>query len=268
MSKAPSFLTNHELNLFLGGGGSGQRQYQRLRKAGLFPTPADLGKVHKARVALFPRFVLAGLTSDLATIPQATDVMEAAAAKVFHAPVFVKLRAAVLDVARALSAWNFGALVAGVVERAEDAVREWEEEVALAEGRLAQQLGISFSTEFGAIERVERDVCVISLDIGGIERVPLLRVATAHEEGRPVALERVNVLAKEIGYVMPLEVVEDQEERELAQWFAKMSSLDPTPAAIIESEDSFYQPFPYRWSQPREILWHGASTMTRAPLDK
>lgn len=262
MVTAPGFVTHHELDLFLGGGESGPRQRQRLRKARLLPEPADLGKVRRFNIALFPRFVLAGLVRDLALIPRAPETMQAVAATALRSAAFADVSAAVRETARALSVWSFEALVEGVVERAEDAVQEWDAVVAAAEGDLAERLGISFSTEFGVIERIVNDVCVISIDAGGVERVPRLRVAAAPEKGSPVALERVSVLAKELGYVMPLETSRDHEERELANWFAKMAA-PATTTAVVETEPSHHDALPYRRSRPRRARWHGASTMTR-----
>lgn len=262
MSTAPGFITHHELDLFLGGGEAGQRQRQRLRKDRLLPEPADLGKVRRFNIAVFPRFVLAGLVRDLALIPRATETMQVVAANAFRSEVFNEVSAAVREAARALSVWSFDALVEGVGERAEDAVREWEEVVASAEKDLAEQLGISFSTEFGVIQRIVNDVCTITLDSGVVERVPSIRVVAAPEKGRAVALERVSVLAKELGYVMPLETTVDKDERELANWFAEMASPPATPV-VAEAEVSHHDPLPYRRSKPRRARWHGASTMTR-----
>lgn len=263
MLTAPGFVTHHELDLFLGGGEAGQRQRQRLRKARLLPEPADLGKVRRFNIALFPRFVLAGLVRDLALIPRAPETMQAVAATALRSDAFVEVSAAVRESARALSIWSFDALVDGVVERAGDAVREWNAVVASAEETLAERLGISFSTEFGVIERIAYDVCIVALDGGGVERVPSNRVATTPEKGGAVALERVNVLAKELGYVMPLANTLDQEDRELASWFAKMAAPAVT-TTVVESEVSHHDPLPYRRSQPRRARWHGASTMTRS----
>ncbi|MCP9490679.1 MAG: hypothetical protein MSC31_12485 [Solirubrobacteraceae bacterium MAG38_C4-C5] len=263
MPTAPCFVTHHELDLFLGGGDAGQRQRQRLRKARLLPEPADLGKVRRFNIALFPRFVLAGLVRDLALIPRAPETMQAVASAALRSEAFTEVSAAVREVACALNVWRFDALVEGVVELAEDAVREWDAAVVAAERELAERLGISFSTEFGVIERIANDVCIIALDAGGVEQVPCLRVAAAMEIGGAVALERVSVLAKELGYVMPLENTLDHDDGELANWFAKMAAPAPTTTIVVESEASHHDPLPYRRSQPRRARWHGASTMTR-----
>ncbi|HEY5342361.1 MAG TPA: hypothetical protein VIJ66_01730 [Solirubrobacteraceae bacterium] len=264
MATAPGFLTNHELDLFLGGGTAGQRQRLRLRKDQLLPEPAELGRVRQFNIALFPRFALAGLVRELASISQASETMGVLTARVLRCAAFEEVSMAVRESAGSLGVWSFDALIQGVLERAEDAVREWDEVVQRAEVELAERLRISFSTELGVIERVANDVCVVSLDSGGVERVPSIRVAAVAEIGRAVALERVNVLAKEIGYVMPVEIMPDEQDRELAAWFAKMAEPDTTP--VLAEERSHYEPLPYRRSKPRDALWHGASTMTRRPM--
>jgi hypothetical protein len=264
MPTAPGFLTNHELDLFLGGGAAGQRQRLRLREDRLLPEPAHLGRVRRFNIALFPRFVLAGLVRDFASIPGATEAMDAVAGNALRSSAFKEVGVAVRESARPLSNWSFDMLVKGVVERAEDAVREWEQVVENAECELAERLSISFSTEFGVIESVANDI-VIALDTGGSERVPSTRVVAAAERGGAVALERVNVLAKELGYVMPLEITSNDEDRELAGWFAKMTAPTTIPAVVAEAEITHHEVLPYRRSGPRRGRWHGASTMTRVP---
>ena len=264
MATAPGFLTNHELDLFLGGGTAGQRQRLRLRKDKLLPEPAELGRARQFNIALFPRFVLAGLVRDLASISQASETMGILTAKVLRCTAFEEVSVAVRESASSLGAWSFDALIQGVLERAEDAVREWDEVVQNAEIELAERLSISFSTELGVIERVANDVCVVSLDGGGAERVPSIRVAAVAEIGRAVALERVNVLAKELGYVMPVENTPDDEDRAIANWFESMAAPAVT-AMAVEPDVSHHEPLPYRRSAPRRARWHGSSTMTRLP---
>jgi hypothetical protein len=263
MATAPGFLTNHELDLFLGGGTAGQRQRLRLRKDKLLPEPAELGRVRQFNIALFPRFALAGLVRDLASISQASETMGVLTARVLRCAAFDEVSMAVRESAGLLGVWSFDALIQGVLERAEDAVREWDEVVQRAEVELAERLSISFSTELGVIERVANDVCIVSLDSGGVEQVPCMRVVAVAQKGQAVALERVNVLAKELGYVMPVEIMPDEQDRELAAWFAKMAVPDTTP--VLAEERSHYEPLPYRRSKPRHVLWHGANTMTRLP---
>lgn len=265
MPTAPGFLTNHELDLFLGGGDAGQRQRQRLRRAHLLPEPADLGKVRRFNIVLFPRFALAGLVRDLGRIPGATETMDRVAVKALRSAACEEVGAAVRDAARSFSDWSFKALVDGVAERAEDAMRAWDDEVSLAEHELTEELGISFSTEFGVIERMVGDVCLVALDAGGIERVPSTRVAAATEKGCAVALQRVKVLAKEMGYVMPLENTVEQEDRELAAWFSKMAA--PATSTVPEPEVSHHEPLPYRRLRPRKARWHGTSAMTRVTAE-
>jgi hypothetical protein len=267
MTTAPGFLTNHELDRFLGGGDAGQRQRQRLRRDHLLPAPADLGKVRRFNIVLFPRFALAGLVRDLARIPHGTDTMAAVTEKALGSAAFAEVGAAVRESARALSDWSFNALVQGVVERAADAVREWDEVVVGAEHELAERLGISFSTEPGVIEGVRDNICLVALDAGRVEHVPFARVAAQAEKGCAVALVRVNVLSKELGYVIPLEAAVDNEDNALATWFEQMAAPVPAQVVTTDAHVSNFEPLPYRRSGPCRARWHGASTMTRVPAD-
>ena len=226
--------------------------------------PAELGKVRRFNIALFPRFALAGLVRDLARIPDATDVMAAVTARALGSAAFAEVSAAVRESARALNVWSFDALVEGVVERAADALQEWDEVVSSVERALTERLGISFISELGVIERVVNDICRVSLASGRVEFVPCGRVAAA--EGNTVVLERVNVLSKEMGYVMPLETTLDKDELELTTWFAQMSAPEPE-GVVAERQVSNFEPLPYERSRPRRRRWRGASTMTRVPAD-
>lgn len=259
---APGFVTNHELDRFLGGGDAGARQRQRLRHDHVLPMPAELGKVHRFNIALFPRFALAGLVRDLADIPGATDIMEETTAKALKSRVFSAVGKAVLESARALSDWSFTVLVEGVVEREPEAVQEWDEMVGTAERELQERLGISFDSELGVIEKVEDNLCRVGLVSGRVELVPCGRVVVSAEEGHAVVLERVNVLSKEMGYLMPLETALDKDELALGSWFARMSAPEPA-AAVAEQHVSNFEPLPYERSRPRHRRWRGASTMTR-----
>ena len=269
MATAPAFLTNHELDRFLGGGDSGSRQRQRLRQAHLLPTPVEVGKVRRFNIAVFPRFALAGLVRDLGTIPHATETMEAVTKKALRSNAFTEVCAAVRESALALQTWSFNELVQGVAERAADAVREWDEVVGSAERQLAEELGISFATEFGVVERVVNNICLVKLDSGALEHVPCTRVAAAAEKGHAVALERVKVLSKELGYLMPLErTTLDADDIALASWFAGMTApASGAESTIAEAHTSTFEPLPYRRSRPRRGRWHGATTMTRVPAD-
>jgi hypothetical protein len=268
MTGAPGFLTNHELDQFLGGGDSGQRQRQRLLAAHLLPSAVTLGKVRRFNVALLPRFVLAGLARDLARIPHATETMQDVAARTLRSEAFGQVSAAVRESVRSFDHWSFDELVDGVVERAADAVHEWDEDVDAAEQELTERLGISFLGETGVVREADADVCVIALDSGGEEHVPSTRVVTAGVCGRAVLLQRVKVLSKEVGYVMPVENFGTEPgERDLAAWFASMSQPIATPGVVTADETyvSDSESVPYGRAYSRRGHWHGSSTMTRVP---
>jgi hypothetical protein len=263
--KAPSFVTNHELDLFLGGGAAGQRQRLRLQKSGLLPAPMNIGRVKRFNIAVFPRFALAGLVRELATIPRATDEMAKVAASVFASPTFEELREALRETARGLDTWDFDYLVRGVADHAPDAVGEWALTVAEAEHELADRFNILLATETGVITKTIGDAHLVALDGGGVEQVPSLRVVAVAEKGRAVALERVRVKAQELDYVMPLETTPDKQDLELAAWFAEMRAPATTTEIVVEDE-SHHDPLPFRRrSAPRTARWHGASTMARVP---
>ena len=56
-----------------------------------------------------------------------------------------------------------------------------------------------------------------------------------------------------------------EEDRELANWFAKMAAPS-TSTIIADPKVSHYEPLPYRRLTPRRPLWHGPGTMTRHPI--
>jgi hypothetical protein len=265
MATAPCFITNHELDRFLGGGQAGQRQRLRLLKSNLLPVPADLGRVRRFNIMMFPRFALAGLVRDLGAIPKATDAMAKVTTRTFSVDAFVEVREALRDSALVLDAWSFDSLVGAVADRAPDALSEWTSVVEEAQQELAERLGISFVTDFGIVERTIGDAYVIAIPNGRTERVPATRCAAVAEKGRAVALERVRVMAKEQDYVMPLETTPDKEDRELADWFTTMMEPAAQPVAAVVAEPSHHERLPYTRSSPRRARWHGASTMTRLP---
>lgn len=262
---APSFVTNHELDHFLGGGAAGQRQRLRLLKDSLLPSPIDVGRVRRFNIAVYPRFVLAGLVRDLAAIPNATGVMRDAARKVFSDPAFEEVCVALKETAQSLATWNYEALLGGVGERAEDAARQWSATVKAAERELTDALGISFSTDLGIVQRAAKNAYFISVGDNVVEQVPMARVAVAAMEGRAVVLERVRVMAKELDYVMPLKNIPDAKDRQLSEWFTAMMAPATEPV-VAEPDVSHHEELPYRRrSAPRRAKWHGASSMTRLP---
>jgi len=270
MSSAPGFLTNHELDRFLGGGAAGQRQRLRLLKDGLLPAPEDLGRVQRFNIDLFPRFALAGCVRDLAGIDGAIAAMNDANLKLRQAAAFKEMTAAVCESARLLAAWDFDELIRGAVERAGEAMVEYDRLVVHAERDLQERLGIAFRTDFGVIAAATQAFVDVTLHSGEMARVPLARCAVAAHEHAEVALERVSVLAKELGYVMPVEHSAEQDE-ELAAWFSAVSAPMRVPnlvmsADAIRSEPDSVEGFPYRRPRPRSGRWHGASTMTRTGI--
>lgn len=265
---APTFITNRELDLFLGGGERGPKKRQRLRREHLLPDPAAIGRINRVNIAMFPRFALAGLVGDLTRLDGAPECLTALTRQAFGLGMFAQLADAVRLSARAMGAWRFDQLVDDIAESAQPAIAEWNAAISAAEHELHQRFGIAFSTAFGVVERVNSGLCVISLTEGGSQSFPADRVVAPVEKGRAVAIERVRVMDSEMNFVMPSTTgVPDSEERELAAWLVGMMAV-PTAETVAPAapDDSTAEPPPYtRRSGPRHARWRGASTMTRVP---
>jgi hypothetical protein len=166
-ASAPTFLTHRELDLFLGGGERGPKKRQRLRRENLLPDPADLGRVKRINIAMFPRFALAGLVGDLTRLDGAPECLSDLTRQALGLRVFSQLTKAVLVSVRAMDGWRFDQLIDDVGDLAQPAVAEWNACINAAESELQQRFGIAFSTACGVIERVNSGICVVSLAEGG-----------------------------------------------------------------------------------------------------
>jgi len=229
-ASAPTFLTHRELDLFLGGGERGPKKRQRLRRETLLPDPADLGRVKRINIAMFPRFALAGLVGDLTRLDGAPECLSDLTRQALGLRVFSQLTKAVLVSVRAMDGWRFDQLIDDVGELAQPAVAEWNACINAAESELHQRFGIAFSTACGVIERVNSGICVVSLAEGGSQTFDADRVAAPVDKGRAVAIERVRVMDSEMNFVLPSTVdIPDAQDRELASWFSKMMAA-PTAA--------------------------------------
>lgn len=264
---APTFITNREVDLFLGGGERGQRQRQRLRHGNMLPMPAELGRVQRFNIAVFPRFALAGLMKELSGLTGATACLAVLSRDAFRVAAFSQLAEAVRASAQKMdsNSWRFDLLVDEVGERAEAAVAEWDACIHAAETELQERFDIGFSTEFGVVESVTSAICIVSLSAGGIRRFPLGRMAAPMEKGRAVAIESVRMMGNEMNFVMPSTVdIPDAQDRELASWLRNM--MTPAPISVAAPDDGAAEHLPYsRQSAPRRARWRGASTMTRVP---
>ncbi len=262
---APTFVTNRELDVFLGGGERGPKKRQRLRRERILPDSAPIGRVNRVNIAMLPRFALAGLVGDITRLSGAAECLASLTQSAFGLGVFPQLAAAVRLSAKGMDAWRFDRLVEDVVMHAQPAVAEWSTAVSDAEHELYQRFGISFSTAFGAVERLRSGLCIVSLNEGGTETFDADRVASPVETGRAVAIERVRVMDSEMNFVMPSTIdIPDHDERALSSWFVGMMTDEAEPASP-EVDDSTAEPLPYARSVPRRARWHGASTMTRVP---
>jgi hypothetical protein len=264
---APTFITTRELDVFLGGGERGPKKRQRLSREHLLPSPAQLGRVNRINIAMFPRFALAGLVGDLKRLNDATECLTALTERTFRVALFSQLADAVrLSVKDMDEGWRFDRLVADVVEHAQPAMAEWNSAVSNAEHELHQRFGITFSTAFGVVERVSSGLCIVTLADGGSETFDADRMATPVEKGRAVAIERVRVMDNEMNFLMPSTLdIPDADERALSGWLVDMMTTPAEPAGV-EDDSSTAEPLPYaRRSAPRRARWRGSSTMTRVP---
>lgn len=261
---SPTFITNREVDHFLGGGERGPRKRQRLRNDNQLPVPAQIGRVRRFNIALFPRFALVGLVGGLSRLPGASDAVMRFSQRAFELGAFAHLADAVRASASEMDDWRFDVLLSQVAHRAEPALREWSNCIASYESELEREFGIGFETVPGTIERVESGLCVVLLQDGVVERFVPDRVAVPVVKGCPVAIERVRVAGSEMGFVMPATTdIPDTQERELAAWFSEMMTSEPVGEAAAEHDDELVDALPYRRSRPRQASWRGASTMSR-----
>ena len=208
MSQAPpAFVTHHEIETFLGGGKSAKRQRQRLQEDHRLPEPHWLARVDRFRTGIYPTFALAGLIDGVVQAPRALDRMQRLSAEVFASGAFreltVALHRSIAEVihAQGSGGWRFDAVVQRLGYLAEPAVLEWDGLVGEAEDQLAQW-GISFSSEFGSVERRSADMYVIAL-AERKERFSSNRVAAPMDQGSAVAVEHVTVMGTGMDFVMP-----------------------------------------------------------------
>lgn len=263
----PTFITNREVDLFLGGGERGPRKRLRLRDEKLLPRPAELGRVRRYNIAVFPRFALVGMMPGLGQLSGAAQCLGSLTQRAFGLGAFSQVADAVRASAREMDSWRFDLLVDNVMERAEPAVAEWSACVDAAERELHERFDIGFSTALGVVERVASGIYLVSLEEGGTQRFPAERMAAPVEKGRAVAIERVRVMGNALDFVMPSTAdIPDTQDRALAAWFKTMMMPAAEPVAVTTSDDSTADQLPYgRSSAPRPSRWRGASTMTRVP---
>lgn len=264
---APTFVTNRELDVFLGGGERGPKKRQRLHREHLLPDPAQIGRVNRINIAMHPRFALAGLVGDLTRLNGAPECLTVLAQQTFKVGMFAQLADAVRLSVKDMDVWRFDRLVDDVAEHAQPAAAEWSAAVSVAEHELQQRFGITFSTAFGVVQRVDSGLCIVSLADGGSETFDADRAAAPMEKGRAVAIERVRVMDSEMNFVMPSTPgIPDHEEQELAGWLVGMMTAPTEAATRAVPDDGTAELLPYvRRSGPRRSRWRGAGTMTRVP---
>jgi hypothetical protein len=207
MDLAPTFVTHHEIESFLGGGQRGKRHRQRLQARQQLPEPVWLSRIDRLRVGVYPAFALAGLVNALAGAPEAKQRLRQLSAKVFGSAAFYDLNDAletcVREVLRTQQQWRFDSVIQRLGEIAEPAVVEWDTVVREAVEALTPW-GISFSYELGCIERRSGRTYVVSLGNDRVERFSHERVAAPEmRKGCAVAVEHVRVLGDGLDVVLP-----------------------------------------------------------------
>lgn len=204
---APSFVTQHEMETFLGGGRTAARQIQRLRKEHRLPEPYWLPRVDRLRTGIYPIFALAGLVAGLEMRRELKERVDHLRAEVFASTAFVEvaeaLRAAVADLRREQGdgTWYFDAAVRRVAEYAGPSVAEWSGIMAAAGERL-EDWGVRLSSELGSVESTTGVECVVAVD-GYRKHFPLSRVAYRVPSGGLVAVQHVVVMDRGMDFVMP-----------------------------------------------------------------
>jgi hypothetical protein len=205
---APPFVTNHEIDAFLGGGSTGKRHRQRLQKNGSLPAPQWLGRIDRFRVGVYPAFALAGLVDTIADLPDAQQRLSRLSTRVLTSAAFRDLSEAVAQSARdvvgehGVDEWEFGAVVRRLSDLATPAIEEWDDIVHEAAEGLAQW-GIRLSHEFGSIESKAGGMYVVSLAEERQERFAPACVVAGLPRGSRVAVKHVGVMGRGLDYVIP-----------------------------------------------------------------
>jgi hypothetical protein len=204
---APSFVTQHEMETFLGGGRTAVRQIQRLRNEHRLPEPYWLPRVDRLRTGIYPIFALTGLVAGLEMRRELKERIEQLRGEVFACTAFREvaeaLWAAVADLRREQGdgTWYFDAAVRRVADYAGPSVAEWGGIMEEA-GRRLEDWGVRLSSELGSVESTAGLECVVSVD-GYRKHFPLSRVAYRVPSGGVVAVQHVVVLDRGMDFVMP-----------------------------------------------------------------
>lgn len=265
MQPTPPFLTNREIDTFLGGGAAGTRHRQRLHQDGVLPEAKNLGRVQQFNLLIYPRFALAALLDEFRELPKAERTIAMLHRRAFRSSAFREVSNALRMAAGELGAWRFDELVERTGLFAEDALMTWNEVVEEAESHLHERFNIGFSSDLGIVQDLRPGICVVSFE-DGAERFPRNRLAAPLEKGHAVAVERVKVMGSEQDFLMPSMTQVDEEERELIAWFAERSEpAAGAPTAVIFDETDNADRLPYRRpAGARKRRVRVAGTMNRA----
>jgi hypothetical protein len=203
----PSFLTQHEMETFLGGGRTGARQLQRLRNEHRLPEPYWLPRVDRLRTGIYPIFALSGLVAGLEMRRELKECVDQLRDEVFACIAFREvaeaLRASVADLRREQgdATWRFDLALRRVADYAGPAVAEWGGIMEEASEQL-EDWGVRLSSELGSVESTAGLECVVAV-AEHREHLPFSRVAYPVFSGGVVAIQHVVVLDRGMDFLMP-----------------------------------------------------------------
>ena len=203
----PSFLTQHEMETFLGGGRTGARQLQRLRNEHRLPEPYWLPRVDRLRTGIYPIFALSGLVAGLEMRRELKECVNQLRDEVFACIAFREvaeaLRASVADLRREQgdATWRFDLALRRVADYAGPAVAEWGGIMEEASEQL-EDWGVRLSSELGSVESTAGLECVVAV-AEHREHLPFSRVAYPVFSGGVVAIQHVVVLDRGMDFLMP-----------------------------------------------------------------
>ncbi|MHB1640836.1 MAG: hypothetical protein ACYCUD_13560 [Candidatus Dormibacteria bacterium] len=203
----PSFLTQHEMETFLGGGRTGARQLQRLRNEHRLPEPYWLPRVDRLRTGIYPIFALSGLVAGLEMRRELKECVDQLRDEVFACIAFREvaeaLRASVADLRREQgdATWRFDLALRRVADYAGPAVAEWGGIMEEASEHL-EDWGVRLSSELGSVESTAGLECVVAV-AKHREHLPFSRVSYPVFSGGVVAIQHVVVLDRGMDFLMP-----------------------------------------------------------------
>jgi hypothetical protein len=229
------FVLHYDFDEMLGGRSAGARTRQRWLKEGLLGEPSWLS-VGRARIGVIPEFSLAravvGPSVPAAERRNLMYVVEAHRRVMGPQSPFHELGHLAADRLRVLypagQAWTLEMVVMAMVVEAPDQFAVWLRGLRAAELDLAN-FGVHLASEPGYVLDAREQVVDVRSSGEQVWRIPERLVRTHVELGRPVALNRIELLGRSQAFVVPIVTgllepapAEREDEREL-------EASSPTP---------------------------------------